>query len=128
VRKDEYASRDYFDVWLPELAPSEELVKWGRVEPLTPRRWAGFARRYRAEMRTPSAKRLLGLLAALSFQQNLSVGCYCADESNCHRSVLRDLLRDAGAAMWIGESPASVPQPLWPGGDAADYCRQDVFA
>jgi uncharacterized protein YeaO (DUF488 family) len=86
-------------VWLPELAPSAPLVAWAFSAPLTPARWATFVRRYQAEMRTPPAHRLIALLAALSAGQDFSVGCYCEDESRCHRSVLRDLLRTAGASL-----------------------------
>ena len=99
VRKEALARRDYFDVWLPELAPSAPLISWARSEPLSPRRWATFARRYQAEMRKPAVRRLIALLAALSTRQELSVGCYCEDESRCHRSVLGELLRNAGAVM-----------------------------
>jgi uncharacterized protein YeaO (DUF488 family) len=99
VRKADYAARDYFDVWLPELAPSAELVSSAMSGSFTPRRWSTFARRYRREMREPAAQRLLALLAALSSRTNLSVGCYCEDESRCHRSLLRDLLRQAGATL-----------------------------
>jgi uncharacterized protein YeaO (DUF488 family) len=99
IRKQDLARRDYYDIWLPELAPSAPLVSWALSEPLSPRRWATFARRYRAEMRKPPVQRLIALLAALSTRQELSVGCYCEDESRCHRSVLRELLRDAGAAV-----------------------------
>lgn len=109
VRKDELGLRDYFDLWLPELAPSDRLLRWGRAEPSTPRRWATYARRYRTEMRSPSAHRLIALLAAFSAQQNLSVGCYCVDESRCHRSVLRELLQDAGAAMLTEEESHDAP-------------------
>ena len=97
VRKADYASRDFFDVWLPELAPSAPLVSWLLSEPITPKRWAAFARRYRREMLTPAARRLVALLAALSSQTNFSVGCYCEDESRCHRSLLRKLLLEQGA-------------------------------
>jgi uncharacterized protein YeaO (DUF488 family) len=99
VRKEDYARRDYFDVWVPELAPSAPLVSWVSSRALTPQRWATFARRYRKEMRRPPARRLLGLLAALSAQQNISVGCYCPEESRCHRSLLRELLQEAGARV-----------------------------
>jgi uncharacterized protein YeaO (DUF488 family) len=99
VPKAEYASRDYFDVWLPELAPSASLLSWVQSAPLDDRRWATFARRYRAEMKRPDAARLLTLLAALSATGHLSVGCYCVDETRCHRSLLRELLRDAGAVL-----------------------------
>ena len=104
IRKQEIARRDYYDFWLPELAPSAPLVSWALSEPLSARRWATFQRRYRAEMRKPSVQRLIALLAALSADQELSVGCYCEDESRCHRSVLGELLRDAGAVV----APVSV--------------------
>ena len=102
VRKEDYAARDYFDVWLPELAPTAPLVSWLLSEPVTPERWATFERRYRQEMRQPAAQRLLALLAALSAQTNFSVGCYCEDESHCHRSILRRLLLEQGA---VSSSP-----------------------
>jgi uncharacterized protein YeaO (DUF488 family) len=98
VPKAEHASRDFYDVWLPGLAPSEALVKQGLAAP-DERSWAAFARRYRAEMKRPEASRLLDLLAALSRQADLSVGCYCPEESRCHRSVLRELLREHGALL-----------------------------
>lgn len=96
VPKAEYASRDFYDVWLPDLAPSEALVKEA-LSASDPRAWKTFVRRYEAEMKRPEARRLLALLAALSKHTDLSVGCYCADESRCHRSVLRRLLEGAGA-------------------------------
>jgi uncharacterized protein YeaO (DUF488 family) len=99
VRKVDYASRDFFDVWFPELAPSAPLVSWLLSEPITPKRWADFARRYRREMRTPAAQRLVALLAALSSQTNFSVGCYCEDEARCHRSLLKELLIEQGAKV-----------------------------
>src|SRR5512147_178238 len=86
VPKAEHASRDFYDVWLPDLAPSESLVKEGLHAP-DERAWRDFVRRYRAEMKRPEAARLLGLLAALSHQTSFSVGCYCREETNCHRSV-----------------------------------------
>ncbi len=97
VPKAEFASRDFYDVWLPDLAPSEELLKLGQAAVEDDERWRTFVRRYRAEMKQPEKTRLLDLLAALSRQSHLSVGCYCADESRCHRSVLRELLADRGA-------------------------------
>lgn len=99
VRKEEYAARDFYDVWLPELAPSPELFSYAMAEPLVGKRWTTYARRYRSEMAKPTAQRLLGLLAALSQQTNFSVGCYCEDETHCHRSLLRELLMDAGAKV-----------------------------
>ena len=99
VPKSEYARRDYFDVWFPDLAPSAPLFAWARQAPLTGRRWSTYARRYRSEMRRPAPRRLIELLAALSATGELSVGCYCEDETHCHRSILRELLRDAGAVL-----------------------------
>ena len=96
VRKERLAEENWYDVWLPQLAPSAELVKRAQSA-ASPKEWESFARRYRAEMSTPDNARLLALLAALSAQTNLSVGCYCADESHCHRSILRELLRESGA-------------------------------
>ena len=96
VPKSEFAARNFYDVWFPNLAPSEELLKRGqRAE--TEREWRAFARRYRREMSEPDARRTLDLLAALSHQANFSVGCYCEDESRCHRSLLRELLVERGA-------------------------------
>jgi uncharacterized protein YeaO (DUF488 family) len=98
VPRAEHASRDFYDVWLPDLAPSESLVKQARGA-LDERAWRGFAKRYRAEMKRPEATRLLALLAALSRQTSFSVGCYCADEARCHRSVLKELLAEHGASV-----------------------------
>ncbi|HEY1266832.1 MAG TPA: DUF488 family protein [Candidatus Binatia bacterium] len=97
VRKQDYAKRDYFDLWLPELAPSAPLVKFALSEPFTSKRWASYARRYRAEMKKPPAARLVTLLAALSRRTDLAIGCYCEDESHCHRSLLKQLLVEHGA-------------------------------
>jgi uncharacterized protein YeaO (DUF488 family) len=99
VPRAEYAARNHYDVWLPELAPSASLLSWIRAKPLSTPRWRMFARRYRAEMRHPSAQHLIALLAAMSERQNLSVGCYCEDESRCHRLLLKNLLERAGAVM-----------------------------
>jgi len=98
VPKSEYASRDFYDVWLPALAPSEELVREA-MRSFDDRSWQRFVRRYRAEMKRPEATRLLALLAALSRQTDLAVGCYCADEARCHRAVLRQLLDEQGATL-----------------------------
>src|SRR5512138_1187194 len=98
VPKPEIAKRNFYDVWLPELAPSAELVKRAK-DASTERDWTAFVRRYRSEMAVPERGRLLDLLAALSKEADFSVGCYCADESRCHRSVLRELLRDRGARI-----------------------------
>jgi uncharacterized protein YeaO (DUF488 family) len=98
VPKTEFASRDFYDVWVPDLAPSEQLLKQALAVD-TDRSWSTFVKRYRREMARPEAKRLLALLAALSKSTNFSVGCYCADEARCHRSVLRKLLKDLGAEV-----------------------------
>jgi uncharacterized protein YeaO (DUF488 family) len=98
VAKREFAARDYYDVWLPELAPSAAAVKLARAA-VTARQWAAFAKRYRAEMAAPERARLLDLLAALSHHAAFSVGCYCEDESRCHRSMLRALLAERGARL-----------------------------
>ncbi|MEW6488425.1 MAG: DUF488 family protein [Thermodesulfobacteriota bacterium] len=98
VPKAEFASRDFYDVWLPELAPSEELVKAARGAE-DEASWRAFVKRYRAEMAAPERTRLLDLLAALSRQTDLSVGCYCPVEARCHRSVLRELLHERGAVL-----------------------------
>ncbi|MCC7123448.1 MAG: DUF488 family protein [Acidobacteria bacterium] len=102
VPKAEFASRDFYDVWLPELSPSDALVKRA-LAATTPRESNAFVRHYRAEMHKPEPQRLLTLLAALSHQTNLSVGCYCEDESHCHRSVLRELLKEHGGKMASGD-------------------------
>jgi len=96
VPKSEYAARDIYDVWFPNLSPSEELLKEARGAK-DERAWSAFRRRFRAEMSRPDARRTLDLLAALSHQTALSIGCYCEDENRCHREILRELLMDRGA-------------------------------
>ena len=98
VPKEEFGSRDYYDTWLPNLAPSAELMAQGRAAQ-TEREWAAFKRKYQVEMNQPDASRVLDLLAALSHQTSFSVGCYCEDEQHCHRSVLRELLAQRGAKI-----------------------------
>ena len=98
VRKADLARRDFYDVWLPNLAPSSETLKRG-LGAESDAEWKRFARRYRAEMAKPEPGRVLDLLAALSRTSSFSVGCYCADESRCHRSLLRELLRARGARV-----------------------------
>lgn len=98
VPKTQHASRDFYDTWLPELAPSENLVKLAQ-QASDEKRWRAFVKRYRAEMKRPEAARLLALLAALSHQTDFSVGCYCEVEARCHRSVLKTLLRELGAKL-----------------------------
>lgn len=96
VRREKLASDDWYDLWLPQLSPSAELVKEGLAAE-SPAAWRHFVRRYEAEMRAPDNARLIALLAALSRVCNLAVGCYCSEENRCHRSVLRELLTRAGA-------------------------------
>lgn len=99
VRKADYARRDFYDVWVPELAPSPALFAWIKSGPLTDARWRTYARRYRAEMKRPEPRRLIELLAALSVPTNFSVGCYCEMESRCHRSLLREVFVEASAKV-----------------------------
>ena len=98
VPKSQNAAQNWYDVWLPELAPSARVVKLGHAA-ATERQWAAFAKRYRAEMAAPEKVRLLELFAALSRQSGFSMGCYCEDETRCHRSVLRTLLKEHGAEV-----------------------------
>lgn len=97
VPRAEYASRDIYDVWFPNLAPSEALLK--ATNPRDERSWKTFRRRFQAEMNAPTARRDLDLLAALSHQTNLALGCYCEEEARCHRSILRELLERRGAEL-----------------------------
>ena len=106
VRKQDYARRDYFDLWLPELAPSQDLVRFALDAPWSAARWAAFSRRYARQMAAPGPRRLLALLAALSRQADFSVGCYCEDEARCHRSVLKALLGKEKARLVRGPSAA----------------------
>lgn len=99
VRKEDYARRNYYDAWLPELAPSAPLVSFALSEPWTDKRWAAYAKKYLAEMRQPAAQRLIVLLAALSKGTDFAIGCYCEDENRCHRSLLKKLLAEQGATM-----------------------------
>ena len=96
VPKSEFASQNWYDVWYPNLAPSVETMKQAQAAE-TPAEWAAFVKKFKAEMSTPEAKHSIALLAALSHQSNFSVGCYCEDESHCHRSILRQLLEAEGA-------------------------------
>jgi uncharacterized protein YeaO (DUF488 family) len=98
VAKSEYASKNFYDVWLPTLAPRPETVKLAQ-NAKSEREWVRFMRKYRTEMAAPENRALLDLLAALSHQTDFAVGCYCADESHCHRSVLRALLMERGAKV-----------------------------
>ena len=98
VPKEQFAAQNWYDVWYPNLAPSAETVKQAQAA-TTPQEWAAFTRTYRAEMATPENRHTLALLARMSHDANFSVGCYCEDEARCHRSVLRELLAQAGAQM-----------------------------
>ena len=98
VPKSQFAARDFYDVWFPNLAPSVETMKLGQ-HAATEKDWVTFAKRYRAEMAAPEASRTLDVLAALSKHADFSVGCYCEDESRCHRSILRQLLAERGAKV-----------------------------
>jgi uncharacterized protein YeaO (DUF488 family) len=98
VPKREFASQNWYDVWLPNVAPTNELMKIGRAAK-TGKEWAAFTKKYRSEMANPEKSRILDLLAALSHASNISVGCYCEDEARCHRSILRELLAERGAKV-----------------------------
>ncbi|MDE2398599.1 MAG: DUF488 family protein [Burkholderiales bacterium] len=101
VPKSEFASRNFYDVWFPTLAPSVETMKKAQAAQQSgdAAAWAAFAKKYRSEMAAPEAAHALELLAALSHTSDFALGCYCADESRCHRSLLRALLAEKGALM-----------------------------
>jgi uncharacterized protein YeaO (DUF488 family) len=99
VKKQDYARRNFFDVWLPEVSPTSGLVAYAQAKPWTDARWASFRRRYLKEMRRPEARRIIELLAALSKQANFSVCCYCENPWRCHRSILGELLREQGGTI-----------------------------
>jgi len=98
VPKSEFAKLDYYDVWFPNLAPSDALLKEAQLAD-NERAWAGFKRKFRREMSAPERSRELDVLAALSHQTNFALGCYCKDETRCHRSILRELLAERGAKI-----------------------------
>jgi uncharacterized protein YeaO (DUF488 family) len=98
VPKEKFAEQDWYDVWYPNLAPSVETMKLGQ-QAQTPAQWAAFVKKYKAEMATPENARTIELLAVLSHAADFSVGCYCENEAHCHRSVLKALLADKGAAL-----------------------------
>jgi uncharacterized protein YeaO (DUF488 family) len=101
VKKEDYARRHFFDVWLPEVAPTRELVAYAQAQPWTDARWAAFAKKYLKEMQRPEAQRVIALLAALGKQTSFSIGCYCENPWRCHRSLLGELLRERGAKVAI---------------------------
>lgn len=98
IPKSEYAIRDFYDIWFPNLSPSHELMKEGKTSD-DDASWSVFRKKFRSEMTRPEASRILDLLAALSHQTNMSLGCYCDDENRCHRSVLKELLMERGASL-----------------------------
>ena len=99
VKKADFARRDYYDLWLPVLSPSQALVGSAQSQDWNDARWAKFAERYRAEMSRPAPRRLIGLLAQMSRHVNFSIGCYCEREERCHRSLLKKLLEEEGATI-----------------------------
>ncbi len=99
MRKEDYASKNIYDVWFPNLSPSEELLKEVATSPRDEKSWRAFRRRFLAEMKSPEIRRDLDVLASLSHQTSFSIGCYCEDESRCHRSILRELLEANGAKV-----------------------------
>jgi uncharacterized protein YeaO (DUF488 family) len=99
VRKDDYGRLDFYDVWLPQLAPSAELAKLAQHGLTKPTAWKRFEQRYSHELSAPDNCRLLDLLAALSKAADFAIGCYCADETTCHRSILKRILQEHGASI-----------------------------
>lgn len=104
VKKEDYARRNFFDLWLPEVAPTRELVAYAQAQPWTDARWAAYTKRYLREMQRPAAQRAIALLAALGRQTNFSICCYCENPWRCHRSLLGELLRERGAKVAIPRS------------------------
>jgi len=104
VRKQDYAQKNFFDVWLPEVAPSRELVAYAQAQPWTDARWAAYVKRYLREMARPETQRVIAVLGALGKQTNFSIGCYCENPWRCHRSLLGELLRAHGAKVAIPRS------------------------
>lgn len=98
VKKTDYASGNWYDTWLPELAPSDALVKVA-LAAKTDKQWAAFEKRYRRELTAPAAAHVLGILVLLSHRTTFSVGCYCEDEARCHRTILRQVLAEQGARL-----------------------------
>ena len=99
VRKTDFAKHDWYDVWVPDVAPSAQLVSWALASPWTDERWKRYVREYRREMKEPHAQRLISMLAVMSRDANFSIGCYCEDETRCHRALLTELLEEAGAEI-----------------------------
>ena len=108
VPKAEFATRDYYDVWYPLLAPSDEAVGMAHAAK-TDAHWKAFERKYLSEMKAPDAARTIAMLAVLSRHADFALGCYCADEARCHRSLLRKLLEQSGAH--VAPAPAAPGAP-----------------
>jgi uncharacterized protein YeaO (DUF488 family) len=101
VKKEDFARRNYYDVWLPALSPSQAVVSRAMSQAWTDARWAKFAKDYRREMSKPEPKQLIALLAMMSHHADFSVGCYCEREDRCHRSVLKALLEEQGGKIGL---------------------------
>jgi uncharacterized protein YeaO (DUF488 family) len=101
VKKSDFARRDYYDLWLPMLSPSQAVVSRAMSQPWNDARWSKFVRDYRREMRQPAEKQLIELLAKMSHHADFSVGCYCEQEDRCHRSILKKLLAEQGAEIGL---------------------------
>lgn len=99
VKKTDFAKKDWYDVWVPDIAPSSQLVSWALAEEWTDERWRRYTKAYLKEMKLPAASRLIAMLARMSHDSNFSVGCYCEDATRCHRALLRELLENAGAEI-----------------------------
>ena len=99
VPKSEFAKRNFYDVWLPNLSPSQNLMIEGKAAQ-DDAKWSVFKKKFRAEMNKPEAAKVLDLLAALSHQTNMSIGCYCENQNRCHRNILKDLLKERGASLF----------------------------
>lgn len=99
VKKTDFANKDWYDVWVPDVAPSAQLVSWALADEWTDERWKRYTKEYLREMKEPHAARLIALLAAMSHNSNFSVGCYCENPDRCHRALLKQLLAEAGAEI-----------------------------
>jgi uncharacterized protein YeaO (DUF488 family) len=110
VRKEEYSKRNLFDVWVPQVSPTRELVAYAQAKPWTDARWAAYRKRYLREMQRPEAQRAIELLAALGKQTNFSICCYCENPYRCHRSVLGELLQERGAKVEVVTPRSASPR------------------
>jgi uncharacterized protein YeaO (DUF488 family) len=114
IRKEEYSKRDLFDVWVPDVSPTRELVAYAQAKPWTDARWAAYRKRYLREMQRPEAQRAIELLAALGQQTNFSICCYCENPDRCHRSILGELLRERGATVNVRLQPDATRRSASP--------------